>query len=259
MIRLAVPNNKNFDFLTDFTNEALEKYKIQVLKLSEEQCFDNLLNNRADAALLSPLSYGKGMRTADFRIINAPLLATENYTSLAYIYFKQNLATILSCASPSPEDFIIKTGQILLSEKFEIDVPFIAHTKELSGENHPDAVIAWNNADNPDTTLDISEEWYDSYELPLPLAFWVCRSEEYHPEIEFILRQIEMQSTEDQYIADKNEYPEMEARSGRLIFTLTQEVEEGLDQVLQLLYFRGIFPEVPGIKILGREDDAEIE
>ncbi len=256
MIRLAVPNNKNFDFLSDFTQESLEKYKIQVLKLSEQQCFDYLLNNRADAALLSPLSYGKGMMTADFRIINAPILAAENYTSLAYILFRRNLETILSCTSPNPEDFIIKTGQILLSEKLDIEAPLSTQLSKLENENPPDAIIAWNNEDSPETTLDISEEWYDMYELPLPLAFWVCRSEEYHPEIEFILHQIKMQSAEDKYIVDKNNYPETEARNGRLIFSLTQEVEEGLDQVLQLFYFRGIFPEVPGIKILGRENES---
>jgi len=254
MLKLAVPANPVFANLYSFPLELVKALDIQILKVRENDCFDLLQSNRVNAAILSPLAYGMGMPKSDFRILNAPMIFSENRTSLASIVFAKGLKTINKCFSKSPDDFIIQLGKILLAEKYNIItelVPTKLSVNELLSEN--ETAITWNGEDVFESSLDISEEWYDQYEIPLPLSFWVCHAEEYPENIEMFLNKV-FPFQKEKIIKNEN-YSEVDDNlfEGKIIFTPDSDFEEALEHTLHLLYYHRYFNDLPAIKIFGRD------
>jgi len=97
------------------------------------------------------------------------------------------------------------------------------------------------------------------YDMPLPLAFWVCRSEEYPDEIQSIIN--EMASSElipEEEVSD-NESGEYGERTGIIFWKWSDDIDKALEQTLQLLYFHQLIPELAGVKILGMDTDEDEE
>ena len=254
MLKLAVPANPVFKDLYSFPEELLKAYDIQILKVRENDCFDLLVTDRVGAALLSPLTYGKGMPKSDFRILNAPVIFSENRTSLASIVFAKGLKTIHKIYSSTPDDFFMQLGKILLAEKYNI-ITNLVETK-LSVSEHlekNETVIAWNGEIEHEASFDISEEWYDHYEIPLPLAFWVCHAEDYPEKIELILNKIYPFQSEKLINKSGLGSDHSELYEGKIIFSPDSDFEEALEHTLHLLYYHRYFNDLPAIKIMGRD------
>lgn len=256
MIKLAFPKNEVYQPLFERCESYCKDHNIRYFKLNESECADFLLRNLVDAAFLSPLGYGKGVKIADFRIIPGPVLFTEDYTGLATIYFRKGLDTVSSIQSSSPDDFIMVIAQLLLKEKFGIDLN-LEQNKGTKNEilSKYDSAILWGNEQGEDVSLDVSEEWYDLVEEPLPLGFWVCRAEGYPPNIKQIVNDIASKSLpakveiKEQFEESKEQY----RRKGFLYWNWSPELETSIETVLLFLYFHQILNEIPAVKILNRD------
>ncbi len=257
MIRLALPKNDIYKPLFVGCDSYCKSHNIKYYELSENQCAEYLLRNLVDAAFLSPLGYGRGVKIADYRIVPGPVLFTEDYTELATIYFNKGLNEVCSIQSSTPDDFMMLIARLLLNEKFGIDLK-IEHT-EASKEDilsHKDSAILWGKEKGDDVSLDISEEWFDLFEEPLPLGFWVCRAEGYPPNIKEIINSI---ASSD--LPDKQEIEESEneanskhyKRRGSIYWRWAPHLETSIETVLLFLYMHQLLSDIPAVKILERD------
>ena len=247
---------KNYKKLFSGKITENDEYSVQIFEVDEKSVFDLFFANKVDIALLDPLSYAKAGLKTDIRIITGPCISTINYTGLATFFFKQGLLDIGKCGSDTANDYLMLMSKILLSEKFGMELNLIQDKlskDELLLKYH--SALVWQESHGLDAGLDISEEWYDFYETPLPLAFWVCRISEEFNIYEAIVNQIsglDGETTEN--IIEKGEEDiENPLRQGQLVYQWDNEVEEALAAIFELLYFHQLTPEVADVKILGRD------
>ena len=259
-INIAVPTGKMYDTLLKNSKEAAEKYNLNIIRADELQCSKLMQNNRVNLALLTPAGYAAGLGRADYRVMPYTCLAAVNYTGLASIFFKQGLRTVKTMVSPDSEQYLIKMGKLILAERFEMFVELSnkkGSVEELLRES--DSVAVMEKSTGNDQALDISEEWFNAHEMPLPLAVWVCRNEEAPENIEEIIYALagaNLPAETD--VSEKHSgIDQVEPRDGKLMFKWSEEVKSSLDQVLQFMFYHQLFDEVPGVKIYGETLELE--
>ncbi len=252
--KIAVPDNRVYEPL--FRNKEISgSYNMQLYQVEEKKLREAMLNNRFDGALMSPLGYGLGVEDADYRIIPGPALAVQGWSEMASIYFRKGLKTISKVKAPSPDDFIMIIGKLLLAENFNMEPDVIrknGETNELLKE--ADAVMTWEKDFHVESLLDITEEWFMAFELPLPLAFWVCREEEVPKNFEKFIHEVkanDLLKREDIVYEAKDE--EFHRREGTILWEWNDDVEHALNQSIQFLYFHQLVPEIGAVKVLGRD------
>lgn len=256
MIKIAFPKNVFYENLFTRAEEFARNNNIRLYRLSEKDCTDYLLRNLVDGAFLSPLGYGRGVMIADLRIVPGPMLFSSDYTGLASIFFREGVEKIESIISDSSDDFIVLIGKLILKEKFGIDVDL----KQMEGSKEEllqnfDSAILWGKSKINEITLDVSEEWFDLVEEPLPLGFWVVRAEEYPPNILDIIKEFSIENLpfEEEIIENMTEDIARPSRKGKIIWQWRQDLEGAISSALMFLYYYQILPEIPAVKILGRD------
>jgi predicted solute-binding protein len=261
-ITIAIPDNDFYLPLLQNCDDIALQNNFTIIRTSEQRCAELLLLNRADIALISPLAYGAAVGQVDYRIIPATAVSAEGFTGIASIFFSPFLQTITTIAAPTPDDFITLAGRLVLTEKFDIHTSIISTSGSLDELlNKADAAIVWNNPTLPPSSLDITEEWLDAFDNPLPIAFWVCRPEELPDNITEIIRSFatkELPATQiihdhdcDSPESHSNSYGEF--REGSLFWQWSDKTEEWLDQTLDALFYHSYIPAIPAVKIFGRD------
>ncbi len=255
-MKLAVPNNEIFAKL--YGNEAFVSAAedLQIIKAKEPELHRLLLDRKVDAALLSPHGYGQGYQDAEFRIVPETALATVEFTGLASVFFREGLKNVTKAASDSPEDFLIRMGGILLAEKYGFDIELFEArgTKDQILQKY-DAAILWEKSTATDNSLDISDEWFDLFSMPLPLLAWVAWEDAPQEHLSQYIRNIatvNLEKEEDRF-ESANEKVDFNLRRGLLFWSWTEEVEKAFEQVLQFLFFHQFFAHIPAVKVLGRD------
>ncbi len=265
-ITIAIPDNPFF--LPLVQNRALiaQQYNFTIITASEERCAELLLTNRAEIALMSPLGYGAAVAQVDYRIIPATAISSEGFTDIASVYFSPSLQTIDSIASPNGGDFIIQAGKIVLAEKFDIHPKFIAARGSIDELLAlADSALLWHSPDLPPASLDISEEWLDAFETPMPIAFWVCRPDDLPENITDIIRSFATHDLPDYRLVHDHECESPEShhdefsdyRTGKIHYKWTDETEDWLDHTLDALFYHQLIPALPAVKIFGRDSIHE--
>ncbi|MCX6155108.1 MAG: hypothetical protein NT007_13225 [Candidatus Kapabacteria bacterium] len=258
-IKIALPNSKLYEpFYSRFDELKLE-FPIEIYILPEARISELMLANRLDCALMTPWSYGQGVINADYRIIPGPALSSYSYTQIGTLFFNRNLKDIKSLATINPDDFLSKIAALILAETYG-QYPAIIKVKGSPDElvKLADCAFSYENGAPDDVTLDISEEWYMSYEYPLPLAFWVIRNEEPPEEIVQIVHQLfrkdqpkEVEIIEEELVAD-----DVEPRVGKLKWYFDDEFKEALETTLEFLFLQQLIPELAAVKVLGEYDES---
>ncbi len=254
-IKIGVPNKEIYNFLLDNSSAIKDEYGIQIFRDDEEKLLRLFMDNRLELMLMSPLSYGKGMGSSDFRIIPGPCLSSESYTGLASIYFNRNCNNFKSLAAAKENDFLTIASRIILAERYN-SFPEIFETKLPLDEmlQKYDTALVLEKSTGNDFALDLSEQWFDTYEFPLPLGFWVCKAEDYPKDIEQIVSKLTSDNGEEQQIFDNMEVNgNLYSREGYLIKKWSEDVENSLFETLQLLYMLQIYEDIPAVKVLGRD------
>ncbi len=258
-LKLAIPFGTTFDF---FYKKAESKdidksgeSGLSIIKTTEELCLELLLSNRVSAAVLTPLQYGKAVGKADMMIIPEIALFLKDYTRFASVAYAKNIRTIEKIASVNPEGYLTRIMQILLAERYSIH-PFVEKIgrKENDTLKKYDAFVAWGDLADEEIVSDISEDWYEINQYPLPIGFWVCHSEE-HPEgLEQKLFNLAEIGTGHIHIFEKDDESEkIFQRQGEISYKWNEESETALLYTLQMLYFHQFISEMPLVKLLGRD------
>ena len=251
-IKLAVPDNPLFEPM--YGNKHLHK-ELSLITVPENDVHALLFSHEVDAALITPLGYSKGLKKHDLRIIPNSAMTAIGYTGIGSMFFKAGLDDIRTIGSNAPNDFLMVIASILIKEKYGIDKKTVHSRKEIQEIiSEFDMSFLWIKSSLNQQALDITEEWYDSYEIPLPLAFWSCRFEEYPVDILSVVQSISSVVKEEDRIYefsdnDNKYFP----REGKILWKWNDDVESSLEQVLHLLYFHQLANEIAAVKILGRD------
>ncbi len=254
--KIAVPENVIY---RDLFAEGLinaDKELFRIFKVSEQRLSELMLDNQVDLALMTPISFGKGVGLSNYLILPTRILALEGFTGLASFFFNRTEKRELSCSSTNPDDFMMIIGKILLGELYGLH----PEIKKMNGEwkellEKSDIAIAWGSAPQNELTLDISEEWFLHYGCILPIGFWVCRDEDKNQELLKISQNIcskELES-EIEIIEDNSSAGIYQPRKGKIIYHWKNEVKEALEHTLKILYYHQYIDEIPEVNIF-KED-----
>ena len=103
--------------------------------------------------------------------------------------------------------------------------------------------------------LDLSEEWGDIAEAPLPMALWACRIDaatDNENLAEIVASIADPAVAEEEVREAESDETDAYPREGKMTYRWNDEVETGLIAVMNLLYFHQMIPEIPEVKILNR-------
>mgnify|MGYP000923025449 CR=1 FL=1 len=253
-IKIAVPDNPVYSELV-FNMETEVQEEIKLYRVPESKCSELLLDNKVDAAFISPLDYGKSVEKGDFRIIPGPAIAYGGFSGKASIYFRPGTNSLNSCSSPDPDDYMIILGKLLLMERYDIGLKI--NKAKGSREDllqQSDTVILWEESEPRADSLDISELWGDSFEIPLILGLWVCPAEDFHQDVADTIKRLRNNSLKtEEYLTEKYVTDEIIPREGFILRQWNDELENALEKTIDLLYYYQLLSEIGEIKILGRD------
>lgn len=254
-MKLAIPTNPLYAPLVANVQSVCDQRGWTLVQGSEDDCATWLLRNSVDAALLTPFGYGIAVTKTDYRIVPGPMIMSYDFTNLAGIRFREHCNEVRTVASATPRDFMMMVGAIVLSEKFDITVPMTKLPADADAAEAIDARVEWQH-NGGDAALDVSEEWADVTEGGLPLAFWVTRVENDDIDVlpEAVAAMADASALSERTItevvpAEGDHFP----REGRLTFTWSDDLDEALFATMQMLYFHQLVPEIPAVKVLGRD------
>lgn len=251
-MRIAISDAPYLAPLVANIDAIAEQRGWEVQRVPEERATTLLLNNRVEIALFSPLGYAAAVGKVDYRIIGGPCLALEGYTNVAGIDFNGQLDEIESVGSSRPTSFHATIGSLILREKFDAaSTPVVATTPEVLA----DAVVKTPDESERPLTLDLSEEWADIADSPLPVAIWACRAEADMEDLAGVIESFADNSITELPV-NEAETDETDAfpRDGKMMFRWNDEIETGLVAAMNLLFFHQVIPEIPEVKLLGREE-----
>jgi predicted solute-binding protein len=246
-IKIAYPDNNIFKPLVD--HDKLREYKnFELYPCPEEKCMQLMHDGRVDIALMTPLGYAQGIKKGDFRVIPGPALAYAGKSDLVSLFLKQGAQNISRVASNNPSDYLTVLANIILSERFG-QAAKLERSKDSKADilKKFDAAILYEGFGEDELAFDLGEEWLFSYEIPLPIAFWVCRVEEMPQDMEQILRSIST-ITSSKSLDEVNAMLLMENRGSICIADWNEEVKNAVKQTVELLYYHQQVDEIAKIK-----------
>eukprot|EP01107_Rhizomastix_libera_P011056 TRINITY_DN28421_c0_g1_i1.p1 TRINITY_DN28421_c0_g1~~TRINITY_DN28421_c0_g1_i1.p1 ORF type:complete len:261 (-),score=-26.21 TRINITY_DN28421_c0_g1_i1:137-919(-) len=253
-IRIVAPNTKLFAPLIENKKAVEEKYDAELFVASEKQTREIFADKRADIALLTPIGYGMGIKFADYRVIPGPALAIEAYSGLMNINFKPGLESFNSICLPNEDEFGVIASKIILAERYGLSPSYVI--KKIDDTEYKtacDAYFTYGLESAEINSIDITDDWFDSFTSPLLMGFWVTRYEEHPDEVIQIVNDLaadDLLNPEpvDEILQDKD----YSGRSGAIHWRWDESWETPGDDLLEMLYFNGYLPEIGDIKILGK-------
>ena len=254
-IKIAIPDNVIYRQLFSNAESVCKEFGITLIKAPEREVARLFETNSVDVAFLTPMDYGRGTRIADYRVIPVNVFAIDGYSRIASTFFKPGQITIKTCGSPTPDDFIMSIGKILLAERYSIivDLQKTATDKKDEILEAHDSAMLWKKNFFDDTALDITEDWQDTYTIPLVLGAWVVRHEEEPEGIERILKLFEADSLDDSKPVIDKIFDASEPRMGKLIHKWNEEIEKSFDALLEILFYHQFTNEIASVKLMGAE------
>lgn len=258
-ITVAIPTHPLYAPLVECADDVCQRAGFRLLKGTEDECTRWLARNTAELALLTPLGYGSEAHQTDYRIIPAPALALEGLTYSASVYLRQGTERLETFAARAPQDFLMQMAAAVFSEKFDSPVTLeqtALSVQELlqSAEHVYDGAIAYGFDETQAVVLDVSDEWSDYIQEPLPMAFWTCRPDDVPAEIEEFVRAMAAPTLpEEEHVKERMIAGVSAEREGRKIWRWSEELEQALQKTIEMLYYWQYVPTVPETKVWKRD------
>lgn len=251
-MRIAVPSDPLVQSIVANVQETCNRLGWTLIIRSSDECADMLMSNRADVALITPFHYGMATGKLDLNIVGGPCVALHDFTNTMGVYFPNNVAFIKTIAATHPDHFLSKMGAIVLRERFEAeDVSMI---QVGNADESSDCVLAFPSEYQRVATLDVSEEFTDMAECPLPVYLWACRVDSVSEQLAGAVAAMADNNVVDQFVEEVvHIHDEHFTREGKVLYRWSGEVEEGLNAVFNLLYFHQVLPVLPEIKLLATD------
>ena len=238
-IKIGVPTHKIYDSLIERFDEFKAKYDIQLFRDAESRIADLFANRKLDIAMLTPAGYAKGLAIADYRIIPEACLAHEEFTGELSMFFNPASNRFKVLSVNDEHEYLTMIVRMILAERYDS----FPEVKVMHAENK-----------GTDVALDVSEQWFDSFEFPLPLALWVCRNEELE---EDIVRQIITSIKAEDAVAELHIEENFNVagidylREGNIHYEWNDDIRQALSDTLQMLFVSQYINDIPEVKVLG--------
>lgn len=244
-MKIAIPRLELAQPLLEHAADVAARHGFTLIEASLEECGTMLLNNNVDVALMSPHGYGLGVGKVDYRIIPGPCVALEDYTHAYGLWFPESGSSLETFHASNPEAYLSVISRLVMAEKFDVHLEF---TSDASAAD----VTIGPTAEQPNPAMDLGEEWFDIVESPLPLAVWVHRVDTEH--LDHVER---VREFADQHLLHRevSEIVPLTAdhmpREGKILFRWNDDVQEGMEAALHMLFYHQLLPEIPAIKLYG--------
>ncbi len=99
--------------------------------------------------------------------------------------------------------------------------------------------------------MDVSEDWFETFDIPLPIGFWVVRNEEEPANVMEFTKKFALDDLPEEIEikphAGHNQYDI--DRQGFILTRWNDESKSALEQTLEFLYYHRLLPELPAVKI----------
>lgn len=214
-----------------------------------------LADGSADIALMDPISYLRAFKKTDLRILPATVVAAAGYTELINLSFKQNLKTFSKLSTSFVSEYLIRISMITLSERYSMECEINTTTNDDT-----DAVLTMYGEPIGDNSLDITEDWFDSFEFPLPIAFWAVRADfDATDAIDLVKSIADDDLIPIEPINELTDSTTYSARGGEIFWQWDDRLESALDEVFEMLYYYGYSSEIYEAKIFGRDTNSLVE
>jgi hypothetical protein len=251
-MRIAIPDTPYTRPLTERAEAVCAAKGWTLTVTSEAKCATLLRTQSVDLALLSPLGYASAVGRTDERIIPGPTVSLMDYTNIAGVRFLPGAVDVVRSVADEPEAYAVVMMGLLLAER--LDAPITV--KPRADESDPEAELVFAAPGKP-LALDLGEEWFDATDLPLPMAMWVCLGELEDDDIDFrsIVNDLCTADLPEQTAVSEMPEPGADTfpREGALLYRWSPEVEEAVGEVIELLFYHQLIPEIAKVKLLGRD------
>jgi len=255
IVKIGIPSNIIYNELISNYDILKEKYHLEIYRFPEKKISELFNQNKLDIALLNPISYCESSENGSSMVIPTKCIAMESFTGLISMEFSGKSNKISTISLPKNEEYIGLIAKIILSERYDC-FPTEINNNSAKNEN-PDCEIIFNELNNSSSIMDLTEIWFDTYEIPLILGFWVCKSDFNKCDPIALTNELFNHEISDEFNiienndADKNEYQ----REGNIHYKWTNDIKESLNEILQMLFALGIVQDVPEIKLFGEKND----
>lgn len=244
---IAIPTLELAEPILANIREVCAQRGWEIRSAALDQCGKLLLNNSVEMALTSPMGYGLGVGKVDYRIVPGPCVALQDYTNAFGIWFPEGGRGLSTYTSPEPGSFSTLACRMVMAEKFDVVLT------DASESGVGDCVIG-PVTDGQAPTIDVGEEWFDLIESPLPIAVWVVRVDAEERDVDQAVAQFADQRILERHVSEvvpttSDRMP----REGKVLYRWTSEIEEGLDAALHTMFYHQILPEIPAIKLYGKD------
>jgi hypothetical protein len=251
-IKIAIPKKEYlFPLLSNFENSKKE-FDFEILFANEEQIAEMLLEQKIDIGFLDPLSYGNLLLKDDFEILPTTCLSVLGFSKLCTIYFSNNLVEVSYLIANKNDAFLATIAKILISEKFNFDPEIKYLSDSLPSElKSNEAIVLTEQNNNFPISIDLSEEWEDSFETILPIGFWVIKANQIDTNYKqltkslFLYNDAPVLPIVEEVHTQKAHYE----RQGEIYYTFSESIESAIDNLLELLYQKGFLDEMTDSKI----------
>lgn len=246
-MKIAIPQNSIYNLILKNVDEVCKSNDIELIRVTPERAGDLFRKRLVDVALLSPLDYFRGMGKGDYRIIPGACLAVQGYSGLLSLNFKPNLRTINNSSVDFDNEYLLSITRILLAERYDMIIEFIKDSANLEEAFAKyDAALLLNHPS--EGSIDITEDWFLSYDFPLPLAYWVGFNEEFDEKIYDYVKLFRGNEVENQELVIIHSDTE-EERKGKYLLEWNDIHKEALERTADLFYYHTLVSEIADINV----------
>ncbi len=260
-LTVAIPSHPLYEPLVENAESVCLEQGWRLLRGTEQECGDWLGRHIAEIALVTPVGYAQESYKTDYRILPAQMLAVEGLTYTGSIYIRGGAEELQRCSSPAPTDFLMKMGAVVLSEKFDIAVELFKNEKPTEQAlQEYEVAIDYGFDERQPIVLDISDEWYDYVQTPLPLAFWVCRPDDMPENVLEFVSAMKRQTLPDEERVQEQEHNGTNAeREGRIIWRWGDDIERALQKTIEMLFYWQHVTTISATKVWQRESSHPLQ
>lgn len=251
-IKLSVPQCKFCDKLYKKLHNNQNDNSIKVFTVPEPENYSLLIRKQVDAALISPLNYAEALKKADLRIIPTTCIAAVGFTGLASILINNDVRDIKTLSIQNPNSFISLISPYIFKEKYDLNFYTNKFSNESLLEQTTDAVVIEGCAASDSISLDITEEWFDLFEMPLALYFWACWADAFPNNIIEIINSIANAEEPEETILEQSTSASTnyQPREGSILWHWNDDFKSSLEATLHFLYYHRVIEDIPEIKLL---------
>lgn len=246
-MKIAIPQNSIYDLILKNADEVCKMNNIELIKVKSNRVGDLFRKRLVDIALLNPLDYFKGTGKGDYRILPSTCLAVEGYSSIISLKFNPNLRTISSSAYNFDDEYLQSVCKIILAERYDLEINMEFNNNSIDVLlNSFDSVIRENEF--IENSISLTEDWFLSFEEPLPLAYWVGFNEEFEESA------INMVSSfaDETIINGKKDIilPDSDSeRTGAFLTKWNSRHKSALEKTADMFYYYGFINEISDINL----------